>query len=53
MSRTRYIAQAGVIAAVYATLTLLTVQFLGALAWGPVQLRVSGTWVLYSPAHRS
>lgn len=41
MSRTRYIAQAGVIAAVYCVLTLLTMQFLQALAWGPVQLRVS------------
>lgn len=29
------------IAAVYGALTLLTVQFLGFLAWGPVQLRVS------------
>ena len=41
MSRARYIAQAGVIAAVYATLTLITMQFLGGLAWGPIQLRVS------------
>jgi uncharacterized membrane protein len=41
MSRARYIAQAGVIAAVYATLTLIAMQFLGALAWGPIQLRVS------------
>lgn len=41
MSRTRYIAQAGVIAAVYGTLTLLTIVFLGWLGWGPVQFRVS------------
>lgn len=41
MNRTRTIAQAGMIAAVYGALTLLTVQFLGFLAWGPVQLRVS------------
>ncbi|NTU71710.1 MAG: QueT transporter family protein [Coriobacteriia bacterium] len=41
MSRTRYIAQAGVIAAVYCTLTLLTMQLLQGLAWGPVQFRVS------------
>jgi uncharacterized membrane protein len=41
MSRARYVAQAGVIAAVYATLTLITMQFLGGLAWGPIQLRVS------------
>lgn len=41
MSRIRYIAQAGVIAAVYCTLTLLTMQFLQGFAWGPIQLRVS------------
>ena len=41
MNRTRTIAQAGMIAAVYGALTLLTVQFLGFLAWGPIQLRVS------------
>ncbi len=29
------------IAAVYGGLTLLTVQFLGVLGWGPIQLRVS------------
>ncbi len=53
MSRTRYIAQAGVIAAVYATLSLLTMQFLGGLAWGPVQLRVSEAFTvvaLFTPA---
>ena len=41
MSRARTIAQAGMIAAVYGGLTLVTVQFLGVLAWGPIQLRVS------------
>lgn len=41
MSRTRYIAQAGVIAAVYGALTWLTLAFGGLLAWGPVQFRVS------------
>ena len=41
MSRARTIAQAGMIAAVYGGLTLITVQFLGPLAWGPIQLRVS------------
>ena len=41
VSRTRTIAQAGMIAAVYGALTLVTVQFLGFLAWGPIQLRVS------------
>lgn len=41
MRRTRYIAQAGVIAAVYGALTWLTLAFGGILAWGPVQFRVS------------
>ncbi len=41
MNRSRYIAQAGVIAAVYGAATILTSQVLGVLAWGPVQLRVS------------
>jgi len=41
VSRTRSIAQAGMIAAVYGALTILTIQFLGGLAWGPVQFRVS------------
>jgi len=53
MSRTRYIAQAGVIAAVYCTLTLLTMQFLQGLAWGPVQLRVSEAFTviaMFTPA---
>jgi uncharacterized membrane protein len=41
VSRTRYVAQAGVIAAVYGVLTWLTIVFGGVLAWGPVQLRLS------------
>lgn len=41
MTRTRYIAQAGVIAAIYAGTTIVVVQFLGWLAAGPIQLRVS------------
>ena len=41
MTRTRYIAQAGVIAAVYAAATILVMQFLNLLAIGPIQLRVS------------
>lgn len=41
MTRTRYVAQAGVIAAVYAGLTMLWMQVAGVLAIGPVQLRVS------------
>ena len=35
------IAHVGVIAAVYAACTLLTMLFLGSLAWGPVQFRIS------------
>ena len=41
MPRSRFVAQAGVIAALYAALTILVIQFPGALGWGPVQLRVS------------
>lgn len=35
------IARVGVIAALYASLTLATILFLGGLAWGPIQFRVS------------
>jgi uncharacterized membrane protein len=41
VSKTRYIAQAGVIAALYGALTWLTLAFGGILAWGPIQFRVS------------
>jgi len=41
VSRTRFVAQAGVIAAVYGALTWLTLAYGGILAWGPVQFRVS------------
>lgn len=41
MSRTRFIAQAGIIAAVYGALTWLTLAFGGMLAWGPIQFRLS------------
>jgi uncharacterized membrane protein len=41
VSPTRAIAQVGMIAALYAACTLLTINLLGALAWGPVQLRIS------------
>jgi len=41
VSRTRFIAQAGVIAAVYGSLTWLTLAFGGVLAWGPIQFRIS------------
>ena len=53
MSRTRFIAQAGVIAAVYGALTWLTLAFGGALAWGPIQVRVSEAvtvLALFTPA---
>lgn len=39
--RARRVARIGMIAAVYAALTLVALLFLGSLAWGPVQLRVS------------
>ena len=41
MSRTRYITQAGVIAAVYAVLTLIALQLPSQLGWGLVQFRMS------------
>lgn len=41
MSRTRLIAQSGVIAAVYAAFTLIVLQVPGGLGFGPVQLRLS------------
>ena len=40
-TRTRSVARTGMIAAVYAALTLVAILFLGSLAWGPVQFRVS------------
>jgi uncharacterized membrane protein len=53
VSRTRYIAQAGVIAAVYGGLTWATLAFGGVLAWGPIQFRVSEAatvLALFTPA---
>lgn len=41
MKKSKYVARAGVIAALYAALTILTVTFLQGLAWGPVQFRIS------------
>lgn len=41
MPRSRYIAQAGVIAALYAAATLIAMMLLQGLAWGPVQFRIS------------
>ncbi|MCL2826131.1 MAG: QueT transporter family protein [Eggerthellaceae bacterium] len=40
-NRAAYVAQAGMIAAVYAAASLATVFLLQGLAWGPVQLRIS------------
>ncbi|MEG0323946.1 MAG: QueT transporter family protein [Raoultibacter sp.] len=39
--RTSYVAQAGMIAAVYAAATLIALFLLQGLAWGPVQFRIS------------
>ena len=39
--RTQYVARVGMIAAAYAACTLVALLFLGSLAWGPVQFRVS------------
>jgi uncharacterized membrane protein len=53
VSKARYIAQAGVIAAVYGSLTWVTLAFGGMLAWGPVQFRVSEAatvLALFTPA---
>ena len=41
VAHARRVARVGVIAAGYAGLTLVTLFFLGSLAWGPVQFRVS------------
>lgn len=39
--KTRFVAQAGMIAAVYAAATLVALVMLQGLAWGPVQFRIS------------
>lgn len=47
------VARVGMIAAVYAVATLLAMLFLGSLAWGPVQFRVSEALcalALFTPA---
>ncbi|MBN2405513.1 MAG: QueT transporter family protein [Coriobacteriia bacterium] len=41
MTRSRYVAQAGIIAAIYAALTLIVLQLPSQLGWGLVQFRVS------------
>ena len=40
-ARTTYVAEAGLIAAVYAACTLVDLLMLQGLAWGPVQFRIS------------
>ncbi|MDO5044030.1 MAG: QueT transporter family protein [Coriobacteriia bacterium] len=49
----RYVAQTGIIAAAYAAFTLISILFLGSLAWGPIQFRISELMVitaLFTPA---
>lgn len=41
MPRSRYLAQAGMIAALYAAATLICMLLLQGFAWGPVQFRIS------------
>lgn len=45
-ARTSYVAQAGMIAAVYAACTLAALVLLQGLAWGPVQFRISEALVV-------
>ena len=40
-ARAQRVARIGMIAATYAALTFVTLVFLGSLAWGPVQFRIS------------
>lgn len=51
--KAKYVARVGVIAAAYAACTLITLLFLGNLAWGPIQFRVSEALcvlALFTPA---
>lgn len=53
MTRSRYIAQAGMIAAVYAALTVLTMNLPFALGWGLIQFRISEAFTVvafFTPA---
>lgn len=53
LMKSNEIAQIGVIAAVYAACTLIALLFLGSLAWGPVQFRISEALcvlALFTPA---
>ena len=51
--KSNYLARVGVIAAAYAACTLIALLFLGSLAWGPIQVRVSEALcvlALFTPA---
>lgn len=51
--KSNYLARVGVIAAAYAACTLIVLLFLGSLAWGPIQFRVSEALcvlALFTPA---
>lgn len=51
--KSNYLARVGVIAAAYAGCTLIALLFLGSLAWGPIQFRVSEALcvlALFTPA---
>ena len=51
--KSNYLARVGVIAAIYAACTLIALLFLGSLAWGPVQFRISEALcvlALFTPA---
>ena len=53
LTRTQYIAQAGMIGALYAAATLIVMFLLQGLAWGPVQFRISEALcviALFTPA---
>ena len=47
-ARASYVAQAGVIAAAYAAASLFCMVFMGSLAWGPVQFRVSEALTVFA-----
>lgn len=52
-ARSRFVAQAGLIAALYAAATLIAMLFLQSLAWGPIQFRISEALcvvALFTPA---
>lgn len=51
--KSNYLARVGVIAAAYTACTLIALLFLGSLAWGPIQFRVSEALcvlALFTPA---